>query len=208
MGLGYICSFCCPANCPLAEHTKQWQWLGKKKSIGTKMPCQSVSIPQHQEFKHSNVTVYSWQEYSLFFIYFTLLEIREHYFYASSWYVILSVAVTGKERLSSRLAATVSRGHWQPTLRQENFSLSNFPASGLVALACRTQRCPYLRCLTPLQSPQRGTALLLPSTAPGQQRAACPALSPPLGTAQAGDPTALSRRRYCRRKPETVTLQT
>lgn len=85
-----------------------------------------MSTPQHQEFKHSNVTVYSWHEYSLFFIYFTLLEIRECYFYVSSWYVILSVAVTGKKRLSSRLAATVSRGHWQTTLRQENLIISNF----------------------------------------------------------------------------------
>lgn len=92
MEFRHICLFCCPANCSLEQHTKPWQRPGK--SVGIKTSRQSRNPPQHQEFKHFNVTVYSWHEYGLFFIYFTLLEIRECYFYASSRYVILSTAIT------------------------------------------------------------------------------------------------------------------
>lgn len=95
-GLGHICSFCCPANCSPEQHTKPWQWPGQ--CVGIKMSRQSRNPPQHREFKHFNVTVYSWHEHGLFFIYFTLLEIRECYFYARSRYVILSTAITHTKR--------------------------------------------------------------------------------------------------------------
>lgn len=78
-GLGHVCSS------PSAPRDP-WQGLGRAGDTGwhQKAPCYSQSTPQQQEFRHLNVAIYSWHEYGLFFIYFTLLEIRECYFYASS----------------------------------------------------------------------------------------------------------------------------
>lgn len=65
------------------------QWT----TIGTNT-CWAGVLCSIRNLNTVNVTAYSQCEYGLFFTYFTLPAIRERYFYASPWSVILSTAKT------------------------------------------------------------------------------------------------------------------
>lgn len=162
-----------------------------------------MSTPQHQEFKHSNVTVYSWHKYGLFFIYFTLLKIRECYFYVSSWYVILRVAVTGKKRLFQASSYCFQRALTDHSQTAKSNSLSNFASFRSKSSGLQNMEVPISDGVD-----TTAVSLELHSTAPSQEgpRTAMGSLFSSVPTS--GHCTALSRRRYCVRKPETLALQT
>lgn len=96
-------------------------WGGNGMAIGTNTLCWAGVHYSIRNLNTVNVTVYSQCEYGLFFTYFTLLAIRERYFYVSPWSVILSIAKTWFCRL------TVVSRELLTTLQYKNVMFSPGP---------------------------------------------------------------------------------